>query len=172
VYSYQPPGQTQTGTLNALLTRFLPHGDPIAWLSDERTNNAALIFIGIWMSTGFAAVILSAAIKGVPVETLEAGRMDGATGGTLFFRIVLPQISGSVMVVVTLMAINALKTFEIVYVLTNGNFDTQVLATQMYQRLFASQDPAAASAVAVLLLVVCLPLIVVNVRAARQETAR
>jgi alpha-glucoside transport system permease protein len=166
VYAYQPPGQTQTGTLNALLTRFFPQGDPIAWLSDERTSNAALIFIGIWMSTGFAAVILSAAIKGVPTETLEAGRMDGATGRTLFFRIVLPQISGAVMVVVTLMAINALKTFEIVYVLTNGNFDTQVLATEMYQRLFA------ASAVAVVLLVACLPLIVVNVRAARQETAR
>lgn len=172
MYEYRAPGQTQTGTLNALVTWLIPNGDPIAWLTDERTNNAALIFIGIWMSTGFASVILSAAIKGVPTETIEAAQIDGANQRTLFFRILLPQISGSVAVVVTLMAINALKVFDVVYVLTNGNYDTQVLATHMYAKLFASQDPAAASAVAVVLLAATVPLIVFNVRNARKEERR
>ncbi|MEV7972583.1 sugar ABC transporter permease [Cellulomonas sp. NPDC089187] len=172
MYEYRAPGQTQTGTLNAAVTALFPNADPIAWLTDERTNNAALIFIGIWMSTGFAAVILSAAIKGVPTETIEAAQIDGANSRSLFFRILLPQISGSVAVVVTLMAINALKVFDVIYVLTNGNYNTQVLATQMYAKLFAAQDPATASAVAVVLLAATVPLIVFNVRNARKEEQR
>ncbi|WP_448006865.1 carbohydrate ABC transporter permease [Agromyces bauzanensis] len=169
MYDYSPPGVAQTGTLNAIWTALGPGADPIAWLSDPRTNNGALIFIGIWMATGFACVILSAALKSVPIDTIEAARMDGAREHQVFFRIVLPQIQPAIAVVVTLMAISALKIFDIIYVLTNGNFDTQVLATSMYSELFASRDAGTASAIAVLLLLFTLPVVLVNLRAFRRQ---
>lgn len=173
VYDYTPPGLAQTGTLNAIWTALAPGADPIAWVTDERTVNGALIFIGIWMATGFAAVILSAAIKSVPAELTEAARLDGATEAQLFFRVILPQIAPSVAVVSTLMTINALKVFDIVYVLTNGNYGSQVLATTMYSELFSTRDAGTASAIAVVLLLATVPIVVVNiVMFRRQEQER
>jgi alpha-glucoside transport system permease protein len=168
VYSYEPPGLEQTGTLNAIWTTVFPGSDPVAWLADERTVNGALIFIGIWMSVGMASVILSAAIKGVPGETLEAARIDGASEWAIFFRILLPQISTTVVMVITLMGINSLKVFDIIYVLTNGNYGSQVLATSMYSELFAAQNFGTASAIAVVLLLATAPIIAVNIRFFRE----
>lgn len=169
VYSYEPPGLPQTGTLNALWTQFTG-ADPIAWLADERTVNGALIFIGVWMSVGMATVILSAAVKGVPVETLEAARIDGASEFAVFFRVLLPQISTTVVIVITLMGINALKVFDIIYVLTNGNFGSQVLATSMYSEMFSAQNLGTASAIAVVLLLATIPIIVTNIRFFRERS--
>ncbi|MDR2381028.1 MAG: sugar ABC transporter permease [Bifidobacteriaceae bacterium] len=170
IYAYDPPGLRQTGTLNAIWTGIFPAADPIAWLADERTVNGALIFIGVWMSTGFAAVILSAAIKGVPADTLEAARIDGAAESAVFFRVLLPQISSTVVIVITLMGINALKVFDVIYVLTNGNYGSQVLATAMYFELFAARDVGAASAIAVVLLAATVPVIVINIRSFRRTS--
>lgn len=164
VYAYTPPGLPQTGTLNAIWTSLFPDADPIAWLTDERTVNGALIFIGIWMSVGLAAVILSASIKGVPAETLEAARIDGASEVAVFFRILLPQVATTVVIVMTLMAINALKVFDIIYVLTNGNYGSQVLATTMYSEMFSAQNAGTSSAIAVVLLLATIPIILVNIR--------
>lgn len=164
VYSYAPPGLDQTGTLNALLTTLIPTADPIPWLSDERTVNAALIFIAIWMSVGLATIILSAAIKGVPAEMIEAARLDGASEMRVFFSVLLPQIATTVVVVITLMSINALKVFDIIYVLTNGNYGSQVLATSMYSEMFSANNLGSASAIAVVLLLACIPIILVNLR--------
>jgi alpha-glucoside transport system permease protein len=173
VYDYSPPGLPQTGALNAIWTAVAPGADPIAWLTDERTSNAALIFIGIWMATGFATIILTAALKSVPAELLEAARLDGASERHVFFGVVLPHILPSIAVVVTLMMISALKIFDIVYVLTNGNFGTQVLATSMYSELFAARDPHAASAIAVVILLLTVPVLVTNLRVFRhQEESR
>lgn len=169
VYDYTPPGLAQTGTLNAILTAIVPSADPIAWLTDERTVNGALIFIGIWMATGFASVILTAAIKSLPAELVEAARLDGARESQLFFRIVLPHIAPSVAVVATLMTINALKVFDIIYVLTNGNYGSQVLATSMYQQLFGGRDAGMASAIAVVLLLATAPVVALNVRTFRRQ---
>lgn len=168
VYAYVPPGLPQTGTLNAFWGA-LTGADPVAWLTNERTVNGALIFIGIWMSVGLATVILSGAIKGVPIETLEAARTDGASELTVFFRIMLPQISTTVVVVITLMAISALKVFDIIYVLTNGNYGSQVLATQMYSEMFSSRNTGVASAIAVILLLATIPIVLVNTRYFRER---
>ena len=168
VYSYEPPGLQQTGTLNAVWTALFPGADPIAWLADERTVNGALIFIGIWMSVGMASVILSAAIKGVPAETLEAARIDGASEWSIFTRVLLPQVATTVIMVITLMGINGLKVFDIIYVLTNGNYGSQVLATSMYSELFAAQNFGTASAIAVVLLLATAPIIAVNIRFFRE----
>ncbi len=169
VYAYKPPGLPQTGTLNAIWTGLSPTADPVAWLTNERTVNGALIFIGIWMAAGLATVILAAAIKGVPIETLEAARIDGASELTVFFRIMLPQIATTVVIVITLMAISALKVFDIIYVLTNGNYDSQVLGTEMYSEMFSSQNNATASAIAVVLLLATVPIILVNLRFFREK---
>ena len=115
-----------------------------------------------------ASVILSAAIKGVPGETLEAARIDGASEWAIFFRILLPQISTTVVMVITLMGINSLKVFDIIYVLTNGNYGSQVLATSMYSELFAAQNFGTASAIAVVLLLATAPIIAVNIRFFRE----
>jgi len=173
IYDYAPVGLDQTGTLNALWATINPGADPVAWLTDRTTNNAALIFIGVWMGTGLASVILSAALKSVPVDLIEAARLDGAREGQVFVRVILPQIAPAVAVVVTIMMINAFKIFDIVYVLTNGNFDTQVLATTMYSELFSARNEGTASAIAVLIMLFTLPIVLLNIRAfRRQESLR
>ena len=168
MYQYQPPGLPQTGTLNAVWTG-LTGREPIAFLVDERTNNAALIAVGIWMLTGFATIVLSAALKSVPVELREAARVDGANGWQTFRYILAPHLRPAIIVTATLLAISAFKAFDIVYVMTNGNFATDVLANLMYRQLFLNEDAGRASAIAVLLAVAAVPVIVINVRAARRS---
>jgi alpha-glucoside transport system permease protein len=167
-YDYRPPGLPQTGTLNAAWVA-LTGRDPVAWLVDAATNNAALIAVGVWMSVGLVTVVLSAAVKGIPAELIEAGRLDGAGPVQLFRYVFLPQLLPTIVVVGTLLAITSLKAFDVVYVMTNGNYDTNVLANVMYRELFLSADPGRASAVAVLLVLLVAPIIAVNVRVYRKE---
>ena len=176
MYQYQPPGETQTGTLNALVTFF--HHDPVAWLQDQWPNgigilnNLALITVATWGLTGFSMVILSAALKGIPADLLEAARVDGAGELTIFRRVIFPLMMPTIVVVATTLVIFAIKVFDVPYVMTNGNFNTDVLALRMYNLMYLSHNYAAASAVAIVLLVAVVPVLVFNLRQFRAVEAR
>lgn len=169
MYDYQPPGRPQTGTLDAIVQGF--GGQPIPWLIDRTFNNPALIWVGIWMWSGFALVILSAALKGVPTILLEAARVEGASEWQILWYITIPMISSTIVVVATTMVINALKTFDIVYVMTNGNFGTDVIANRMYKEMFNFNRFGRASAIAVVLLIAIVPVMLFNIRRFRQQEA-
>jgi alpha-glucoside transport system permease protein len=169
MFLYQPAGAHQTGTLNAFVT-FI-HLQPKAWLLDRSINNLALITVGTWIWTGFGMVILSAALKQVPAELLEAARVDGANEFTIFFRVILPLLAPTITVVGTTMVITALKTFDLVYVMTNGNFDTEVIANRMYKELFNVRNLSTASAIAVILLLAVIPVLYFNLKRFRTQEA-
>jgi alpha-glucoside transport system permease protein len=170
-YDYQPPGQPQTGTLNAIVTAF--GGQPIPWLVDRTTNNPALIWVGIWVWTGFCLVILSAGLKGIPTEIIEAARVDGANEWQVLRHVTIPMMGSTIAVVATTMIIYALKAFDIVYVLTNGNFNTDVIANRMYKEMFNYTNFGRASAIAVVLLAAIVPVMLFNIRRFRvQEEIR
>ena len=171
VYYYKDPSEPQTGTLNAILVNIF-HGQPITWIQDTRFNNFALILIGVWGATGFAMVILSAALKGIPGELLEAARVDGATELTIFRRIILPLMMPTIVVVGTTMVIFALKAFDVVYVMTAGNYNTDILARRMYSELYNAGNNANASALAVILLLAVVPVLIFNLRQFRAVEAR
>jgi len=166
MFDYQPPGTTQTGTLNALLAA--GGQQPVAWLVSSTTNNAALIFVGIWSATGFCMVILSASLKAISSEVLEAARIDGANEFRIVQLIITPLLWPTITVVGTTMIINALKTFDIVYVLTNGAYDTDVIARQMYSQLSHAHYSRAA-AVGVVLFLAIVPLLIINIRRFQAE---
>ena len=168
IYSYQAPGAAQTGLLNALWT-LIPGNKPVPWLQTSTINTLLLIFVAIWSSLGVASLILSAAVKNVPADLIEAARLDGAGEWRVFLSITLPSILPSVLVVVTTEVIFALKVFDIVYVMTNGNFHTDTIANRMYAELFAANNIGHASAIAIILMVVALPIVAVNIRQFRAE---
>jgi alpha-glucoside transport system permease protein len=170
MYSYQPPGEPQTGTLNAVLGVF--HANPRVWIQDPNIANFALIAAAVWGFTGFAMVILSAALKSIPADLLEAARVDGAGELTIFQRVIFPLMMPTIVVVGTTLVIFALKAFDVVYVMTNGLYDTDVLANRMYKLLNNSQDFGAASAVAMILLVAVIPVLIFNLRQFRAVEAR
>ncbi len=167
MYDWRPPGQPQTGFFNAIITAL--GGNPVVFLQTPGLNTFAMIVIMIWLQTGFAMVILSAAIKGVPDEHLEAARIDGATELQVFFRIIIPSIRGSIITVATTIFIAVLKVFDIVYVLTGGNFESQVLANSMFEQMFRFRNLGFASAIAMALLLVVTPVIIINVRNLRRQ---
>ena len=167
VYIYEPAGQTQIGLLNAFLGLF--HIPPQAWFVNEAVNNFALIAIYVWMWTGFSMVILSAALKGIPDEIIEAAKIDGASRFTMFWRVMIPMISPTLTVVTITMIINILKIFDVVYVNTGGNFHTSVIAMEFYNQLFNFQNYGLGSALAVVLFVAILPVMIINVRRLRAE---
>ncbi len=169
MYDYQPPGTSQTGTLNAIVQA--AGALPVPWLINRATNNPALIWVGIWMWTGFAMVILSAGLKGIPTEIIEAARVDGATEGQILRGIIVPMLGSTIAVVATTMIIFALKAFDIVYVMTNGNFGTDVMANLMYKEMFNFRDNGLASAIAVVLLLAIVPVMLINVRRFREQEA-
>ncbi len=169
LYSYQPSGSTQIGTFNALIT-LIPDVKPVPWLQTPVINNLALILIAVWLSTGVATLILSAAVKNVAGELIEAARLDGSGEWRIFWSIVLPSIMPAVLVVLTTQIIAALKVFDIVYVMTNGNYGTDVIANRMYGELFSENDLGRASAIAVILLVAALPIVFLNVIQFRAES--
>jgi alpha-glucoside transport system permease protein len=171
MYQYRPPGSEQTGTVNALIG--LVGLGPVDWIRERSflTDNFALIFIGVWMWTGFAMVILSAGLKGISVELLEAARVDGANEWQVFRGIILPLLMPTIFVVGTTIVITALKSFDIVFVLTNGNFGTDVVARKMFFEMFTTQHFGRASAVAIVLLVAIVPFMAVNVRRFREQEA-
>jgi len=169
VYTSAPANQPQIGILNAIVQLF--HGQPQAWLINSPGNNFALIAVYVWMWTGFCMVILSAAIKGIPADILEAARTDGAGGLTIFFRITVPMIKPTVAVITTTMVINILKIFDIIYVMTGGNYSTNVIAMSFYQQLFDYNNYGLGSALTVILLIVVIPVMLVNIRRFRAEEA-
>jgi alpha-glucoside transport system permease protein len=162
MYQYQPPGTAQVGTLNAILTSF--GLDPQVWLFNKSENNWSLIAVGVWMWTGFAMVILSAGLKGIDDSLFEAARIEGASEGQIFFRIVLPLMKPTVIVVTTTLVISVLKIFDIVYVMTNGSLDTDVIANRMYKEMFNYHNFGRASAFATLLLLAIVPVMVLNIK--------
>lgn len=170
MYDYRAPGQPQTGTLNALVT-LIPGVQPHAWLLEKAINNAALIFVAVWMTVGFCMVILSAGLKGIPTDLIEAGRVDGANEWQIFRSITIPLLAPTIAVVATTMVITALKAFDIVYVMTNGAYDTEVVALRMYKELFSNRNFGRSSAIAVILLLAIIPIMVINIRRFREQEA-
>lgn len=168
VYAYRPVSAVQTGILNAIRSFF--NLDPLPWLIIRPwINNFCLIIVGVWIWTGFCMVILSASYKGIPRELLEAARVDGANEFRIFWKIVLPLLKPTIAVVSTTMVIMVLKVFDIVYVMTNGNFDTEVIANRMYKEMFIFRDFGRASAIAVILLIVIIPMIIINIQRFREQ---
>jgi alpha-glucoside transport system permease protein len=162
VYQWRPPGQPQYGLLNAVWTGF--GGEPVPWVNTPPINTFALVMIFVWIWTGFAMVILSAAIKGVSTEVIEAARLDGASERQIFFGVIVPIIKGSIITVATTIAIAVLKIFDIVYVMTGGRSDTDVVANRMFLEMFQFFNDGRAAALAVVLFLAVLPLMIVNVR--------
>lgn len=171
VYTASPPNQDQIGLLNGIKTAL--GGEPVGWLtvSDGRLNSFLLMVILVWAQAGFAMVLLSAAIKGVPTETLEAARLDGAGEASIFFRVIVPQIRSTVITVFITVLIGVLKTFDIVYVMTNGNFGTNIIAVDFFNQLFTNRNYGYAAAIVVMLVVVIIPVMAYQVRQFRREEA-
>ncbi|MEA2622955.1 MAG: alpha-glucoside transport system permease protein [Chloroflexota bacterium] len=169
MFEYRPPGAPQIGTLNAAVTSL--GGEPIAWLQNAPMNTFMLIIVAAWIWTGFAMVILSAALKSISTELLEAARVDGATELQVFRNITFPLLLPTIAVVSTTMIITALKAFDIVYVMTNGAFDTEVVANRMYKELFNFGQPGRASAIAIILLLCTVPFMIYNIRRFRDQEA-
>jgi alpha-glucoside transport system permease protein len=169
MYYWKPAGEEQTGLLNAVIAGV--GGTPRQWLqvSDPPVNTLLLIVIMIWLQTGFAMVVLSAALKGVSAEILEAARMDGANERQVFARIVVPIIRGTILAVATTVAIAILKVFDIVYVMTGGRHESEVLANRMFAEMFTYGNFGRAAAIAVILFLAVVPIMVVNVRNLRRQ---
>ena len=161
IYNYKGQG-VETGLLNALVMSF--GGQPRAWLQIPFWNNILLIVIMIWLETGYCMVILSSAIKGIPEELLEAARIDGASETTIFFKIIIPVIKGSLIAVTTTVAIFSLKTFDVVQSMTGGNYGTNVIANEFYNQRFLYYNIGRASAIAIVLLILVVPVMIMNLR--------
>jgi alpha-glucoside transport system permease protein len=170
VYAWRPEGEPQIGVVNAVGSAL--GAEPVPWLQTPPVNTFALIAIMIWLQTGFAMVVLSAALKGVPVELIEAARIDGASEPQLFFKVVLPSIRGAILTVATAIFIAILKVFDIVFVMTGGRFDTEVVANRMFTEMFKFRNFGRASALAVVLMIVVVPFMVLNIRNMRRQEAR
>jgi alpha-glucoside transport system permease protein len=159
------------GLLNAIYTG-LTGAKPVAWTAaNQPWNNLFLIIIMIWLQAGFAMVLFSAAIKGIPAEILEAARVDGANEVQVFFGIMIPYIMGTIITVATTVIIFTLKIFDVVWVMTGGQFNTQVIATQFYREYFTNQNAGFGSAIAVVLLLAVIPVMVYNLRQFRSQEA-
>ncbi|MCZ4260108.1 sugar ABC transporter permease [Limimaricola sp. G21655-S1] len=153
----------------AVFVADLPYGQPQTWLTIPFWNNFFLMIVLIWIQTGFAMVLLSAALRGIPEETVEAAIVDGANPWQIFFKIKMPQIVGTIVVVWTTITIIVLKVFDIVFAMTNGQWETQVLANYMYDKLFRANDWGVGSAGAMVIMLMVTPILIWNVYNARRE---
>lgn len=171
VYEARPAGRPQIGLQNAIVTAL--GSDPVVWLQESsfRLNSFFLMVILIWAQVGFSMVLLSAAIKGVPTETVEAARIDGAGEVEAFFRVIVPQIWATVITVFITVTIGVMKVFDIVYVMTNGNFNTNVIAVDFYNQLFTNGNAGRASAIVVMLMLAVIPIMAYQVRHFRAQEA-
>jgi alpha-glucoside transport system permease protein len=171
IYTFRPEGRPQIGLLNAIWTRL--GGDPIDWLQVQsfNINDFFLMAILVWIQAGFAMVLLSAAIKNVPEETIEAARIDGATERQIFWRVVMPQIRSTIAVVLTTLTITVLKVFDIVYVMTNGRAGTDIVANRFVNELFVFNRPHWATAIVTALILAVIPVMIYNIRRFRAEEA-
>lgn len=167
VYDYRSGESEQIGILNAIVNGL--GMEPQVWLQIPFWNNVFLMVILIWIQTGFAMVILSAALRGIPEETLEAARIDGANDLQIFFSIMIPQIFGTIIVVWTTITIVVLKVFDIVLAMTNGQWDTQVLANLMFDRLTRGVDFGRSSTIALVIMIAVLPIMIWNIREVNKE---
>lgn len=168
IYEFREAGSEQIGLMNAIVQAL--GGSPQTWLTVQPWNNFFLMIVLVWIQTGFAMVILSAALRGIPEETIEAAVLDGASPWQIFFRIKVPQIMGTIAVVWTTITITVLKVFDIVFVMTNGQWGTQVLANLMYDWMFrGTPDYGRGSAIAIVLMFLVLPIMIWNIRNVRKE---
>lgn len=168
VYAYASPENPQIGLLSRIVMA-LGISNPPNWMLAQPLNTFLLMIIYIWVQTGFAMVVLSAAIKAVPTDINEAASLDGATGFTLFRTITMPMVRGTFVVVLTTAMVATLKLFDIVRTMTGGNFGTSVLANEMYSQTFVQFNPGHGAALAVILFLGVTPMIWYNVRSLRKE---
>jgi alpha-glucoside transport system permease protein len=172
IYEFRPIEQTQIGLLNAIVVGL--GGAPRAWaqwVDIIPFNNLFLIVIMIWLQAGFAMVLFSAALKGIPEELMEASRVDGANEFQIFFRIMIPYIQGTIITVFTTVIIFTLKIFDVVWVMTGGQFGTHVIATQFYRQSFTNQNKGFGAAIAIILLIAVIPVMIYNLRQFREQEA-
>lgn len=160
---------TSLSSILGVWTAEFAYGEPQQWLTLPFWNNFFLMVVLIWIQTGFAMVILSAALRGIPEETIEAAVIDGANPFQIFFKIKMPQIMGTIVVVWTTITIVVLKVFDIVFAMTNGQWETQVLANYMFDKLFRANDWGVGSASAMIIMLLVMPILVWNVYNARKE---
>jgi len=172
IYTWRPPGTAQIGLLNGIWTAL--GGQPQTWLNitTARLNSFLLMVILIWLQAGFAMVLLSAAIKNVPEETLEAARIDGASELQIFWRVTVPQIRSTIVVVTTTIVILVLKVFDIVYVMTGGRFETDLIAVRFIRELFQFREFGRAAAIVVVLIIATIPIMVFNIKQFREQEAQ
>ena len=167
VYAWQPAGTQQIGVLNAIVVAF--GGQPIPWLTTSPINVICEIVILIWLQTGFAMVVLSASIKGVSGEILEAARLDGANERQVFTGVIVPMIRGSIVTVTTTIAIVTIKIFDIVFATTGGRFNDDVVANRMFHEIFQFFDDGRGAALATVLFIAVLPVMWFNLRNFRRQ---
>ncbi len=168
VYEYRGDGQVQIGILNAVVQFF--GGDPQVWVSTPFWNNFFLMVILIWIQTGFAMVILSSALRGIPEETIEAATIDGASPFQIFWKIMVPQIWGTIAVVWTTITILVLKVFDIILTMTNGQWNTNTLANLMFDWMFRGTDYGRGATIAIVIMLAVVPIMVWNIRQANRES--
>jgi alpha-glucoside transport system permease protein len=172
IYEVRPAEQPQIGVLNAILVVLGRDPHPWdKWVAIAPWNNLFLILIVIWLQTGFAMVLFSAALKGIPEELLEAGRVDGANEVQIFFGIMIPYVMGTIITVWTTIIIFTLKIFDVVWVMTGGQFGTHVIATQFYRQSFTARNSGIGSAIAIVLLITVIPVMIYNLRQFREQEA-
>ena len=165
--AYRGGDNDQIGLINQIIVWF--GGEPKNLLLDPPLNTFLLLVVMVWIQAGFAMVVLSAAIKGIPAEILEAARIDGASPWNMFWQVTLPSIRASVIVVLSTITIAVLKVFDIVRTMTAGNFDTSVIANEMYSQAFRFREPGRGAALAVFLFILVIPLVVWQIRVLRQR---
>ncbi len=170
IYAVRPTDVPQIGALNALLVTMgaTPQYWP-AYTDISPWNNLFLVMIALWLQAGFSMVVFSSALKGIPEELLEAARVDGANEIQVFFRIMLPYISGTIITVTTTVLIFTLKIFDVVWVMTGGRFGTEVIATQFFRQSFVSQNAGYGAAIAIVLLIAVIPVMIYNLRQFQEQ---
>ena len=171
IYEVRPEGQPQTGVQNAIIVAL--GFDPIAWLQEStlHLNSFLLMLVLLWAQVGFAMVLLSAAVKGVPVDTLEAARIDGANERQVFFSVIVPQVKGTIITVFITVLIAVLKIFDVVFVMTNGNFNTNVLGNEFINQLNVNFNNGSAAAIVVIMMIAVIPVMFYQVRHFKAEEA-
>ena len=168
IYDYRGTGDQQIGLLNAIVVSF--GFEPQAWLTIAIWNNLFLMAIMIWIQTGLALVIFSAALRGIPKETLEAARMDGASELRIFWSIIIPFLERTILVIWTMITILVLRVFDVIYAMTNGEWQTEVLANLMYDWMFrGGGDSGRGSVLAFCIMIGVIPILVWNLYRHRQE---
>jgi len=168
-YAYVPPGRPEVGVLNSIMIGLGLEAQPWLTISDGRLNTFLLMAVLVWLQVGYSMVIISAAIKAVPEETLEAARLDAANAWQVFRHVILPQVWGSIMAVFVTALILVMKIFDVVLAMTGGNFDTSVLALEWFRVFFESREIGPASAIVVVLFVLIVPLMYVQIRTVKQQ---